>query len=141
MKNAKFNPRDLHELVGSSDMTLGEMITSFRQAKDRRLQLRALAEQECCSEEDIKAMLLANGVKPQEFPRALRKKNPPPNFRGGWTKLHPFRSRRQNRNRRTNRRRVPCWMPCGSWFAGATLWPRIWRSSTRSWKPYVLPSE
>ena len=34
---ADFNPLDLHEFVGKSDMTLGEMITSFRQAKDRRL--------------------------------------------------------------------------------------------------------
>ena len=46
MQNPDFDPIDLHELVGQSGMTLGEMITSFRQAKDRRLQLHALLAQE-----------------------------------------------------------------------------------------------
>ena len=30
MENASFDPMDLHDLVGQSGMTLGEMITSFR---------------------------------------------------------------------------------------------------------------
>ena len=66
----------LTDTLPVSGMTVGMAITTFRQAKERRLQLRALAEQECCSEEDIKKLLLANGVKPQEMPRAPRKKAP-----------------------------------------------------------------
>ena len=34
----------LHELVGQSDMTLGELITSYKQAPKKNLQLHALAE-------------------------------------------------------------------------------------------------
>ena len=66
----------LTDTLPVSGMTVGMAITTFRQAKERRLQLRALAEQECCSEEDIKKLLLANGVSYKEFPRAPRKKAP-----------------------------------------------------------------
>ena len=76
MENASFDPMDLHELVGQSGMTLGEMITSFRQAKDRRLQLHALAELTLLPEEEIKDLLLSHGVSYKEFPRAPRKKHP-----------------------------------------------------------------
>ena len=76
MENATFDPMDLHELVGQSGMTLGEMITSFRQAKDRRLQLHALAELTLLPEEEIKDLLLTHGVSYKEFPRAPRKKPP-----------------------------------------------------------------
>ena len=65
----------LDSLVGKSDMTVGEMITSFRQAKDRRLQLHALAELTLLQEEQIKDILIAFGVSYKLFPRARRKKD------------------------------------------------------------------
>ena len=62
--------------VGKSTMTVGEMITSFRQAKDRRMQLHALAELTLLQEEQIKDILIAFGVSYKLFPRARRKKDP-----------------------------------------------------------------
>ena len=76
MENEKFNPADLGKTVGASDLTVGEVITSFRQAKDRRAQLGILAEQTLLPEEKIKDLLLSHGVSYKEFPRAPRKKNP-----------------------------------------------------------------
>lgn len=66
----------LSDMLPQSELTVGEMIARFRQAKDRRAQLQALAELNVCKVDDIKEMLLANGVKPQEFPRAPRKRHP-----------------------------------------------------------------
>ena len=77
----------LHELVGQSDMTLGELITSYRQAPKKNLQLHALAELTLLPEEKIVELLLANGVKQQELPRARKQKtakeSAPENFSGG----------------------------------------------------------
>ena len=67
---------ELHELVSKSDMTLGELITSYRQAKNKSLQLHALAELTLLPEEQIKDLLLANGVRPEELPRKRAKKTP-----------------------------------------------------------------
>lgn len=67
---------ELHELVGKSDMTLGELITSYRQAPKKNLQLHALAELTLLSEEQIKDLLLANGVKPQELPKQRAPRKP-----------------------------------------------------------------
>ena len=64
----------LHELVGQSDMTLGELITSYKQAPKKNLQLHALAELTLLPEEKIVELLLANGVKQQELPRARKPK-------------------------------------------------------------------
>ena len=77
----------LHELVGQSDMTLGELITSYKQAPKKNLQLHALAELTLLPEEEIVELLLANGVKQQELPRARKQKAEkeaaPENFSGG----------------------------------------------------------
>ena len=57
-------------------MTLGEVITSFRQAKNRRLQLHALSELTLLSEDELKTLLLTHGVSYKEFPRGPRAKKP-----------------------------------------------------------------
>lgn len=120
----------LHELVGQSDMTLGELITSYKQAPKKNLQLHALAELTLLPEEEIVELLLANGVKQQELPRARKpkaaKEAAPENFRGGWTRRHPSR----NPLRRSLRR---CLTLCAAWWSTATPWPQNWTRSTRSW--------
>jgi len=73
----------LDDVVSPSEMTVGQIITEFRQAKDRKYTLQALADQVCCSVEDMKELLLSHGVKPVEMPRARKKKEPVENFRGG----------------------------------------------------------
>ena len=77
----------LHELVGQSDMTLGELITCYKQSPRKNLQLRALAELTLLPEEKIVELLLANGVRQQELPRARKPKAAreatPENFSGG----------------------------------------------------------
>lgn len=95
----------LNELVGQSDMTLGELITSYKQAPKKNLQLHALAELTLLPEDTIKALLLANGISYKELPRAKRTKHTvevkpedaekfsqeaaPENFRGGVDETPP----------------------------------------------------
>ena len=83
----------LDDVVSPSEMTVGQIITEFRQAKDRKYTLQALADQVCCTVDDMKELLISHGVKPVEMPRARRKKEPVENFRGGWRALHPIRNR------------------------------------------------
>ena len=142
MENAKFNPMDLHELVGSSDMTLGEMITSFRQAKDRRLQLHALAELTLLKEEEIKDLLLTHGVSYKEMPRAPRKKAPvevkpdptaaPAAKPARKTKASPPPPKKFNRPRPRLCRLRRCLTICAACSPAGTTWPRNWPRSTRS---------
>ena len=73
----------MDDVVSPSEMTVGQIVTEFRQAKDRKYTLQALADQVCCSVEDMKELLLSHGIKPVEMPRARRKKEPVENFRGG----------------------------------------------------------
>lgn len=73
----------LDDVVSPSEMTVGQIITEFRQAKDRKYTLQALADQVCCTVDDMKELLISHGVKPVEMPRARRKKEPVENFRGG----------------------------------------------------------
>ena len=95
MKNNNTEPINLalHELVGQSDMTLGELITSYKQAPKKNLQLHALAELTLLPEEKIVELLLANGVKQQELPRARKQKAAkeavPENFSGGVAEVLP----------------------------------------------------
>ena len=67
---------EIHEKVGQSDMTLGELITSYRQAPRKNLQLHALAELTLLSEERIKELLLANGVRPEDLPKKRAPRKP-----------------------------------------------------------------
>ena len=77
-----FDPADysLETIVGASGLTLGQMVTMYRQAPKKGEQLRALCELSGMSEEQIKALLLANGVGPMEMPKKRKKvgAEPPP---------------------------------------------------------------
>ncbi|MBO4676822.1 MAG: hypothetical protein J5633_04685 [Oscillospiraceae bacterium] len=90
MANKEVSEMALYDVVEPSGMTVGEIITSFRQAKDRRLQLQKLADLTCANVDFVKELLLTHGVKPVEMPRARRKKEPPENFRGGVDEAPPI---------------------------------------------------
>ena len=142
MQNPDFYPLDLHDLVGHSDMTLGEIITSFRQAKDRRLQLHALAELTLLKEEEIKDLLLSHGVSYKEFPRAPRKKHPvelkpdptaaPASKPARTPKASPPPPKKFNRPRPRLCRLRRCLAVCAAFSPTGTSWPRSWPRSTRS---------
>ena len=141
MQNPDFDPLDLHDLVGHSDMTLGEMITSFRQAKDRRLQLHALAELTLLPEEEVKDLLLSHGVSYKEFPRAPRKKHPvelpdptaaPAAKPARKTKASPPPPKKFNRSRPRLCRLRRCLAVCAACSPTGTSWPRSWPKSMRS---------
>lgn len=83
MANKDVSEMALYDVVEPSGMTVGEIITSFRQAKDRKQQLQKLADLTCTNVDFVKELLLTHGVKPVEMPRTRRKKEPPENFRGG----------------------------------------------------------
>lgn len=78
MTKTPFDPAKLAlgDTVGASDMTVGEVITSFRQAKNRGVQLQVLADLAGCKPEDIRELLIAHGVSYKEMPRAKRAKHP-----------------------------------------------------------------
>jgi hypothetical protein len=71
----KFDPANftLETLVGASGLTLGKMITMYKQAPNKGKQLRALCELSGMEEEQIKALLLAHGVSPMQLPRKGKK--------------------------------------------------------------------
>ena len=71
----EFDPADyqLETIVGASGLTLGQMVTMYRQAPKKGKQLRALCEMSGMSEEQIKDLLLENGVSPMEMPRERKK--------------------------------------------------------------------
>lgn len=74
MSKTPFDPAKLAlgDTVGASDMTVGEMLTSYRQAKNKGWQIQTLADLSGCKPEEIKALLLAHGVTLSEMPRAPR---------------------------------------------------------------------
>ena len=60
-----------------TEMSCGEIARSYRAAEDKKAQLKVLAELNLCSQQEIRDILIAEGVKPQELPRQ-RKKNKAP---------------------------------------------------------------
>lgn len=60
-----------------TEMSCGEIARSYRAAADKKAQVKILAELNLCSQREIIEILIANGVKPQEFQRQ-RKKNKAP---------------------------------------------------------------
>lgn len=73
----KFNHLELHDLVGASDMTLGEVITRFKQAKDRRHILEILSDETSIDQGNLREILIRAGVDYKLFPRARRKQDLP----------------------------------------------------------------
>lgn len=73
----KFNPLELHDIVGASDMTLGEVITRFKQAKDRRQILEILSDETSIDQGNLREILIRAGVDYKLFPRAKRKQDTP----------------------------------------------------------------
>jgi hypothetical protein len=73
----KFNPIELHDLVGASDMTLGEVITRFKQANDRRKILEILSDETSIDQGNLREILIRAGVDYKLFPRARRKQDLP----------------------------------------------------------------
>lgn len=71
-----YDIRDLDQKVGYSEMTLGQMITDFRQAKNRRQQLEIFQDTTGLKPDEIKKLLTSHGVNPQEFPRKSPSKLP-----------------------------------------------------------------
>ena len=60
---------ELDSIVGVSGLTVGQMVTMYRDASKKGKQLRALCELSGWDEKKIKALLLAHGVSPMEMPR------------------------------------------------------------------------
>lgn len=73
----KFNPTELHDLVGASGMTMGEVITRFKQAKDRRHILEILSDETSIDQGNLREILIRAGVDYKLFPRARRKPDLP----------------------------------------------------------------
>ena len=73
----KFNPLELHDLVGESDMNLGQVITRFKQAKDRRQILEILSDETSIDQGNLREILIRAGVDYKLFPRARRKPDLP----------------------------------------------------------------
>lgn len=66
------DPMDLSDIVGCSGMTLGEVITRFKQAKDRRQILEILRDETGIAPEELRAIMISAGVDYKLFPRARR---------------------------------------------------------------------
>ena len=62
---------------GGSGMTVGEAITRFKQAKDRRAILNILSDESGLTVDLIKSMFVGAGVDYKLFPRARRKQDLP----------------------------------------------------------------
>lgn len=62
---------------GGSGMTVGEAITRFKQAKDRRAILNILSDESGLTVDLIKSMFVGAGVDYKLFPRARRKPDLP----------------------------------------------------------------
>lgn len=78
MKHFDTADYSLETIVGASGFTLGQMLAMYRDAPNKGEQLRALADLSGLSQDDIKALLLANGVSPKEMPRVKTKNGPKP---------------------------------------------------------------
>ena len=50
-------------------MTNGEIVASYRQAKNKKEQVKILAELNCCTQDEIKKILLEGGLDVRELPR------------------------------------------------------------------------
>lgn len=59
------------------EMSQGDIVRSYREAADKKAQVKILADLNVCSQREIIEILIANGVKAQELPRQ-RKKNKAP---------------------------------------------------------------
>ena len=68
----------LETIVGVSGMTVGQMVTMYRDAPKKGKQLRALAELSGMTQEQVKTILLDNGVGPMEMPRERKKADAEP---------------------------------------------------------------
>ena len=68
----------LETVVGASGFTLGQLLKMYREAPNKGEQLRAIADLTTLSTEQVKALLLANGISPKELPRARKKDGPKP---------------------------------------------------------------
>ena len=70
-----FDPADyqLETIIGVSGLTVGQMVTMYRDAPKKGKQLRALAELSGMTQEQVKTLLLDNGVSPMEMPRERKK--------------------------------------------------------------------
>ena len=55
------------------EMTVEEIVRSYREVLDKKHQLEVLADLNVCSKEVIKQVLIEGGVKPQELPRQRKK--------------------------------------------------------------------
>lgn len=55
------------------EMSNEEIVRSYREAKDKAVQLGILADLNCCSKEYIKQILREGGISPQQLPRTSRK--------------------------------------------------------------------
>lgn len=55
-------------------MSDGEILKSYREAKDKRHQVSVLADLNVCTKGEIIDILIAGGVRPQELPRKRQKK-------------------------------------------------------------------
>lgn len=59
------------------EMSQGDIVRSYREAVDKKAQVKILADLNVCSQREIIEILIANGVKAQELPHQ-RKKNKAP---------------------------------------------------------------
>ena len=60
-----------------TEMSCGDIVRSYREAADKKAQVKILAEMNLCSQREIIEILIANGVKPQELPRQRQKNKAP----------------------------------------------------------------
>ena len=67
----------LDSKFGGSGMTVGEAVTRFKQAKDRREILQILSDESGLTVETVKATFIAAGTDYKLFPRAKRKPDVP----------------------------------------------------------------
>ena len=70
-------PISLDSKFGGSGMTVGEAVTRFKQAKDRREILQILSDESGLTVETVKATFIAAGTDYKLFPRAKRKPDVP----------------------------------------------------------------
>ena len=69
------------EKVTELQMTVEEIVRSYREAKDKAVQVGILADLNLCSKETIRRVLVEGGLDPRQLPRAPRKK--PPSYTQG----------------------------------------------------------
>ena len=62
--------------VTELQMTVEEIVRSYREAKDKAAQVGILADLNLCSKETIRKILVEGGLDPRQLPRAPRKKPP-----------------------------------------------------------------